>query len=182
MTENSIQWSDVATIVAFLALGLSIVNTYFSWRRGRLDASLEKRRLRRLEATLIHSYYKIHQDTGDRNYVFQLTVRNPSDSDNAVSEADLAITYITEDGIEMTSRVRSIELNTKNNYHGDLNFLPIPVSVSAHDTISGWFQFTVPVEMIKKVRIECYEIILRDTHHDTLTLSPILVQEYRDET
>ena len=175
-------WLDLTMTVAVAGLSLSLVNSYFAWRRGRLAAEQEKRRILRLDTSLIHSFYQNDEKTGDRSYAFQLTVRNPSDSNNAISEVDLAITYLTTERIQMTVKIRANEPNSSSFVHGQQNLLEIPNPVTAHNTISGWLRFRIPAAVISGNEIESYKLILRDTHGDTTGVVPILVQEYRDET
>ena len=104
MIESIISWIDLTRAVAFSALILSIVNTCFSWKRGRLLHEQEKRKTLQLDATLMHCFYNSDEATGDRFYEFQLMVRNPSDGNNAISEADLKISYITKERIAMTAK------------------------------------------------------------------------------
>ena len=141
----------------------------------------EKRRNLRLDTTLIHCFYKTDDETAERLYAFQLTVRNPSDSNNAISEADLVITYLTEDRIQMTTKVRADVANSSSFVHGENNLLNVPKFISAHDTISGWLHFFVSEVIILGNEITSHEIILCDTHGDTTSVEPIMVQEYFDE-
>ena len=134
-----------------------------------------------LGITLIHCFYKSDKMTGDQFYAFQLTVRNPSDSNNAISEADLAITYLTKDRIQMVAKIRANELNSSSFVHGDYNLINVPISISANDTVSGWLQFHIPEVMLSGNEIESLQIILRDTHGDTTSVEPIVVPEYCDE-
>ena len=50
----------------------------------------------------MHCFYNSDENSGDRFYEFQLMVRNPSDSNNAISQADLKITYITNERMTLT--------------------------------------------------------------------------------
>ena len=181
MIEAIISWLDLTKAIAITALMLSIVNTYLAWRRGRLADEQEKRKTLGLNITLIHSFYKNDEMTGDQFYAFQLTVRNPSDSSNAISEADLAITYLTKDRIQMIAKIRANENNSYSFVHGNYNLLNIPKSISAHDTISGWIQFHIPEVMLSGNEIESLQVTLRDTHGDTTSIEPIVVPEYCDE-
>ena len=178
-TIGSIDW---AMIIASVALTLSVINTYFSWRRRLLETDQERRRKLRLEVSLVHCFYKVDPDSDGRLYAFQLTVRNPSDTSNAISEADLAITYITKECNQMTARIRVNEPNTSCFVHGDIKIILIPTPILAHDTISGWLQFRVPVTILKETKIDSYRIMLRDTAGNLTHVDPILIQEYRDET
>ena len=176
---SSIAW---ATIIASMALILSLVNTYFAWRRRIFEADQEKRRKLNLEASLVHCFYQFDQASGDRLYAFQLTVRNPSDSRNAISEADLSITYITKDRTQMTVRIGTNGQNIMSFVQGEVRILPIPTQILAHDTISGWLQFKVPRTIHDETKIDSYQIILRDTAGHKTQITPILIREYYDET
>ena len=176
---SSIDWT---LLIASVALVLSVINTYFSWRRRLLETDQEKRRKLQLEVSLVHCFYKTDPDSGGRLYAFQLILRNPSDARNAISEADLAITYITKARNQMTTRIRTNGPDISCFVNGDINIIPIPTPMSAHDTISGWLQFQVPVTIIEETEIDSYRIMLRDTAGNVTHVDPILIQEYRDET
>ena len=181
MIESIISWIDLTRAVAFSALILSIVNTCFSWRRGRLLHEQEKRKTLRLDATLMHCFYNSDENTGDRFYEFQLMVRNPSDSNNAISQADLKITYITNERMTLTAIIRTNEFKSPSFVYGETSFLEVPKSISARDTIAGWLRFHIPKLIFLDNEIESHEILIRDTNGYTTSLVPILVQEYRDE-
>ena len=129
----------------------------------------------------MHCFYNSDETTGDRFYEFQLMVRNPSDGNNAISEADLKITYITKERIAMTAKIRANETNSPSFVYGETNFLEVPKSISARDTIAGWLRFHIPKLIFSENEIESHEILIRDTNGHTTSIVPVLVQEYRDE-
>ena len=114
-------------------------------------------------------------------YAFLVTVRNPSDSNNAISEADLAVTYLTKERVQLTVKLRADETAQFDPVQGKASELRIPVSIPAHDTVSGWLYFRMPPAMAADITIESYSLILTDTHGKASEVVPILIQEYRDE-
>ena len=172
---------DWALGIALIALALSVANTYFSWRHHRLEINRASLSRQLLKPSLIHSQYRVDRETGDRLYAFRLIIRNPSDSRNAVSEADLAITYVTNSQQEVTTTVGASAGESLSPFHCEVPILAVPKSIPAHDTISGWLQFRVRALVLQNAQVESYRLQLCDTSGKTVNLEPILVQEFRDE-
>ena len=182
MSEGYFGSIELATIIASLALIISLANTYFAWQRRLLESDQEKRRRLELDASLVHCFYKKDKKSGDRIYAFQLIVRNPSDANNAISEADLSITYVTKDRIQMTVRISANKKITSSFVQGNVHLISIPTQISARDTISGWLQFKVSNIILEETKIDSYRIKLRDTANRTTEVVPILIREYHNET
>ena len=173
---------DLTTIIAVAGFCISIANSYWNWEGRRLAREQEKRRLPQLVPFLINGYFQNKTNDGGRDYAFLVTIRNPTDSNNAIAEVDLSITYLTTDRIQMTMKIKANEPLVTNFVKGQDERLPVPSSVSAHNTISGWILFHLPAPMLGGMDIESYRLIFTDTHREAASVVPILVQEYRDET
>lgn len=182
MLQLLIGWIDFTKTLAVAGICISLVSLYFTWQNRRLVLAQEKRRLPRLIPTLVHGYYQDGKDGLGRVYAFHLTVANPTDSNNAIATAELLITYLTADRVQMTMRLRANEPAAKYFMKSQVETLAIPTAISAHNAVSGWLRFHVPAAMLANRDIEAYRLTLTDPHGETADVVPILVQEYRDET
>lgn len=175
------EWSDLTALVATAGFGLSVMNAYFNWQNRRLAIEQDRRRRPKLVPSLVNGYFQNDKAGNRRNYAFLVTVTNPSDSGNAIAAADLAITYLTREDLQMTMKIRSAANSDLNFIVGNGSSLPIPSPVSAHNAVSGWILFHVPTPMLANVRIEGYRLMFLDAQEGVADIRPILVQEYRDE-
>jgi hypothetical protein len=180
MLQSIIAWFDLTKTLSVAGFCVAVVSPDFTWQNRRLVLAQEKRRLPCLLPTLVHGYYR---DAGHgRIYAFRLTVANPTDSNNAIATAELSITYLTLDQLQMTMKLQANEPGAKSFMRDQDEVLAIPAAVSAHNAVSGWLRFHVPTAMLTNRDIEGYRLVLTDPHGETASVVPILVQEYRDET
>lgn len=179
---SPLEWFDFTRTVAVAGFCISIFNLYFAWQSRRLAREQERRKLPRLVPSLINGYFQDNKDVGGRAYAFHVNVTNPTDSNNAIAEADLAITYLTPERTQMTVKLRANELPAMNFVKGQDATLAVPVSISAHSAVAGWLQFQVPASLLAGVTIESYRLIIIDPHRKEASIAPILIREYRDET
>jgi hypothetical protein len=182
MLQSIIRWFDLTKMLAVAAFCVSLASLYFTWQNRRLVLAQERRRLPRLIPTLVHGYYQDGEGDRGRVYAFHLTVTNPTDSNNAVATAELSITYLTADRVQMTMKLRANEPTAKSFVRDQEEALAIPTAISAHNAASGWLRFHVPAAMLANRDIEAYRLTLTDPHGETANVVPILVREYRDET
>jgi hypothetical protein len=176
-------WFDFTRTVALAGFCISVFNLCFAWQSRRLAREQERRRLPRLVPSLINGYFQDNKNVGGRAYAFHVTVTNPTDSNNAIAEADLAITYLTPERTQMTVKLRANGGLPALNFVKDQDTtLAVPVSISAHSAVSGWLRFQVPASLLADVTIESYKLIFTDPHREEASVAPILIQEYRDET
>src|ERR1700761_2773400 len=108
MFQSVIGWFDLTKSLAIAGFCVSLVSLYLTWQNRRLVLAQEMRRLPRLIPTLVHGYYH-NEDNLGRIYAFHLTVANPTDSNNAVATAELSITYLTADRVQMTMKLKANE-------------------------------------------------------------------------
>jgi hypothetical protein len=179
---NSISdWLDVTKTLAAASLLISLINAYFTWQNRRLAMTQEQRRLPRLALEMISCHFEERKDKGGRVYAFYVTITNPTDSNNAIAEADLWITYLRGDRVQMTMNVRANEPEAKSLFTAQDQALQIPGPVLAHNVISGWLRFFVPAAMLINRDIEGYRLTLTDPHGESVSVVPILVHEKRDD-
>lgn len=144
MLHSIIVWVDLTKMLAVAGFCISLVSLYFTWQTRRLALAQETRRLPRLNPTLVHGYYQNGQNDRGRVYAFHVTVSNPTDSNNAIERAELSITYLTADRVQMTMKLRANEPAAKSFLRDQQEALAIPIAISAHSAISGWLTFHVP--------------------------------------
>jgi hypothetical protein len=182
MLQSVIGWFDLTKSLAVAGICISLASLYFTWQNRRLALAQESRRLPRLIPTLVHRYYQDGKDDRGRVYAFHVTVANPTDSNNAIATAELSITYLTADRVQLTMKLRANEPAAKSFVKDQEEALVVPTAVTAHNAVSGWLRFHVPAAMLANRDIEGYRLTLTDTHGEAANVVPILVQEYRDET
>lgn len=181
MIDSFINWLDFTKSIALAGLLIALVNSYFTWQNRRLVLRQELRRVPRLLPSLVHGFYQLDK-VGGKIYAFHVTVRNQSDNSNAISEVDLAISYLTKHRVQMIVRFRANDPRAVNFVKGQGETLSIPASISAHHTVSGWLRFYMPASMLDEIEIETHRLIFTDTHLETASITPNLLREYRDET
>jgi len=181
MVPDTFSGSDIATaIAAWLALILSIFSIVISWKTQRLAQRQEERRKPILVPYFFDGYVRFNTDPFSRIYAFLVSVSNPSDSDNAVAEVDLQLTYTTQTGIQMKVKMRA-DPALESSFGDGSRSLQIPARVDAHQTVSGWTYFRVEEALLKGAVIDGYSVVLNDSHGNLVALEPIMVREYGDD-
>jgi hypothetical protein len=173
------EWFDLTRALAVAGTCISLVSLYFTWQNRKLALAQEKRRLPRLAPTLVNGYFQDGTDAG-RVYAFLVTIVNPTDTNNAVAEAELSITYLTTDRVQMTMKLLPTK-PAKTFVKGYNDTLVVPLAVPAHNAVSGILHFQLPKEMLVGRTIDSYQLALTDAQGEVESVVPILVQEYRDE-
>ena len=181
MFQSVIDWFDLTKTLAVMSACISLVIFSCMAKRSDLTLAQEKRRLPHLAPTLVNGYFQDVSEAG-RVYAFLITIVNPTDSNNAVAEAELSITYLTADRVQMTMKLLRSSKPAKTFVKGHSDPLAIPAAVAAHNAISGLLHFQLPKGMLVNRTIEGYQLTLTDAQGDAASVIPILVQEYRDET
>lgn len=167
-------WTDCAVAVtAIIAILLSAFSLYYARASLALAQEQDRRREPKLVPELLRGDYTTDPGTGSRTYHIQLSVRNPSDSDNALARVEFRLTYLVNSDAEMTVRFQPSE--------GDSGeHLAIPLRIAAHETVAGWCHFHVAAKTISGNTIEKYEVELSDTHGQMISVALFLLSERRD--
>lgn len=154
MQYDSSTWANIATAVAaWFALAPSLLSLVVSWRALRLTEHQERRRRPLLVPYLSDGYVRFISDTGARIYGFLLSVSNPADSDNAVAEADLRLTYRRADE-PTTVKVRSDAALGAAFGNRSGQTLSTPARIDAHQTVLGWVFFRLDKAVVKDGTVE----------------------------
>ena len=164
----------VVAACAVVAIVVSIVSLRYSKKSLRISEAQELRRIPQLAADLVQSYSEVAK--GVRTYSFLLTVRNPTDTDNAISALELRLSYSLPSGVEAVIKLPPSPLCAP-----EKDGLSVPCKVVAHDAVSGWCRFLIEPDLLKDGVINGYEVVLTDTHKSVTVVSPIVVVGKRHE-
>jgi hypothetical protein len=171
--------TDILAVgVPIVALVISLASLSFSRRAIQLSERQEKRKQPLLVLELDDSYFEVLQG-GRRIYSFHLSVKNPSDSDNAIARVDMHLRYVLDSGISITAKLPAVELGDKADTR---KCLVAPLRVSAHDTVLGWCDFIVEPGVLNGHQIEAYQIVVSDSQDAAATIEPLVVQMKQNET
>ncbi|WP_157019466.1 hypothetical protein [Mesorhizobium xinjiangense] len=171
-----VDWFDLTRGIAVAGLLLAVFNTLHNYRRDRRQ---ELRRHPRLLPSLVNGFYRSDEASQGRIYALHVTVRNPSDTNNSISEAELTIRYKNAEHADITVRIPANSQKVEQLVATKDDILRIPIQIQAHNTVSGWLYFFVSFALIEGVLIEGYDLILVDTHGDVSRVAPNVMQEFR---
>jgi hypothetical protein len=167
-------WTDkIAAAAAILAIIISIFSLKYSRESLTLAKNQDRRKHPKLSAKFIGGNYCLDTSTGIRSYNIQISISNQSDSDNAVTRAELYVKYRLHGDTEMTVRLPQSDGTGQ---------LELPMRISAHDTASGWCRFSMAPEIFSRNRIERYMVELTDTHNGLVSVEPLLLSRQHDDT
>src|SRR5690349_14196824 len=93
--------------ISLVALSASLVSLWFGWRNHLRAEEHDRRRKPKLEIDLRHS--RILKSPAGRLYCFQVQVRNPTDTDNAISLIELRTVFNMANGTELIAKVSQVE-------------------------------------------------------------------------
>lgn len=168
-------WTDiVVALTAVAALVVSAMSLRVSLRALRISEQQERRKEPRLAPKLLDSYFN-KSNRVDRVYSFWLSVGNPTDSDNAIAQIDMHLSYHVDDATLVT--VKLPPLNVRDSEHDSRPRLLTPCRIEAHDTVSGWCDFIVKSDLLNGRAIDAYRIVLTDSHHNETAVDPLVVGE-----
>jgi hypothetical protein len=170
------EWTDIVVAAAAVAaLIISFVSLRVSSRALQLSEKQERRKEPQLVPHLLDSDFE-DLSGGDRVYSFWLSVRNPTDSDNAVAQIEMHLRYLVDGVTSVTVKLPSSNSGDPAN---DRPRLATPSRVAAHDTVSGWCNFVVKPGLLNGRPIEGYQIVLTDSHQAEATIDALVVREKR---
>ena len=173
----SIAGKDIVHVVMaalpVLAIVISLVSLIYSRQSLKIAEAQEKRRRPVLTTGLVESFLTPAAKLG-RIYSFHISVRNPSDADNAIASVEFAIRYSAGDASFNVKLPPSAFLMLGEDGRRPLE---VPTRLAAHDTVAGWCDFVVGPQLLDKGRIDSYDIIITDTHQAETRLEVSVVRE-----
>jgi hypothetical protein len=110
-------------------------------------------------------------------YSFLLSVRNPSDSDNAIAQIEMRLRYLIDGATSITVKLPSVRMSDPPN--SERARFATPSRVAAHDTVSGWCDFIVKADILSGRVIDGYQVVLTDSHQAEATVDALVVSEKR---
>jgi hypothetical protein len=166
-------WTDsAAAITAIIAIVISIKSLVYARESLTLAKMQDERKAPKLQVAFVGGDYTVDEKTGARTYHVQLSICNLSDSDNAVTRAELRLKYRLHEGADMIVRLQQLNCGDE---------LQLPIRISAHDAVVGWCRFLVAPEIVRETTVESYTVELTDTHNDEVSLALILMSERRGD-
>jgi hypothetical protein len=181
---------DPKTIIAALALIVSLCSLAVSWRSGgrasralKISESQEKRRQPSLGVYLAKAYRQLIP--GKQLFGFLVSVTNPSDINNSIARAELQITYLLNNDVKAICRIsHNHELAEKDRIGEpqEASVFAVPARIDAHQTLFGWFLFALDNNVIGEGTVDSHSLLLEDTHDITTDSGPIMVREWTSET
>lgn len=165
--EAAVQISSIALCLSLVTTGLAIGGFITSVRSLNATRRQEKRRRPQIILTYLSSS---RRDTGPiTEYLFRIRAQNPTDSNNAITAAELEIHYLL--GRELVSlRIGSSSIE---------NSLAIPVSLTAGSSIEGVVSFPIAKELLDGRRPREYVLHLTDTFENSTAIPVEIVYELR---
>lgn len=79
------EWLDLKGILALAGFLIPLISLYFTWQNRKLAVTQEKRRAPLLVPALINGFFRQPDADGGRLYALHVTVSNPIDTTNAIS-------------------------------------------------------------------------------------------------
>jgi hypothetical protein len=189
MAQFSTRLADPALWISALALLASGCSAYNSWRSRRLAAralfiseSQEQRRKPQLGIYMADGYRRYLPDK--QLFGFLVSVTNPTDINNSIAQAELQLTYVLDKDIKAVCRIShnpALAEITDNANGRPANVFSMPARIDAHQTVAGWFVFSLGNEVIAGRTIDAHRIILEDSHGASTETEPVLVRDWTDE-
>lgn len=177
-------------LVSCLALIVAGWSAFNSWRSRRIatralaiSESQEQRRRPQFVTYLANGY---RRSVSKRQlFGFLVSVSNPTDINNSIAQVELQITYLLESGITATCRIPhnpSLGETIEAPDAGGANVFSLPARVDAHQTVAGWFMFSIDHTLLAGKTIDCHKIILEDSHRICTETEPLVVRDWSNET
>ena len=189
MTSPANDLGDPKVWIPTLALLVSLISVFLSWRSGRIarralaiSENQEKRRQPQLGIYLANGYRQ--RTANGQLFGFLVSVTNPTDINNSVARAELQITYLLEKDVKTTCRLQhnpAVGESATRNAVQAATIFSLPMRIDAHQTVSGWFLFALDNQVIGKGSVDSHRLILEDTHGVSTSSDPITVREWMNE-
>ncbi len=178
MSDIQVFAAVASAIAAWLALSLSVLNIFTSRRALRISEQQEARRNPSLVAYLQDGYVAVGVKSSSRVYAILISLSNRSDSDNAIAQAMLLLTYIKSGDTQLTLKV-GVEGEAPSIFTDkSANHLRVPIRIDAHQTVSGWCFFAVDDAILEDSHIERTQVAFVDTYGNQTTVEPLIIREY----
>ncbi|MDU0313182.1 hypothetical protein RKE38_05740 [Phycicoccus sp. M110.8] len=169
----------ISAIGLFVAITAGLVG-WRSLRTSRSSLNLSKAQDLRKQPGLKIEYLKGICLIGPvyRDYLFELIIRNPADTANSISDAELLLDYEVE-GKGLILKVRAARDGLPED--SEAAVMKLPVAIAANQSSVGAVKFRIANEVLAARSVERLRVELTDTFLNKLTVSTEMVQERIDE-
>jgi hypothetical protein len=160
-----------------------------SWRSRRI--ATRALAISEIQEQRRHPHLSIYLSTGYRRYLpkrqlfsFFVSVSNPTDINNSISQAELQVTYVLDGDITAVCRIPhkpEIAERVNTTEASGAAVFSLPARIDAHQTVAGWLLFAVDNELISGRTIDSHKIILEDSHGVSAQTEPIVVRDWTNE-
>ncbi|MGE5113052.1 MAG: hypothetical protein ACM3JB_19485 [Acidobacteriaceae bacterium] len=162
----------------------SVVVSFFSFRNASralaISQQQEMRRAPHLRVYFANAYRRLTR-TNRQLFGFLVSVSNPTDIDNSIARAELRIACGLEGGVESVIKIQhNPAVATNAPQEQGPHVFVLPARIGAHETISGWFVFSLDDEVIGDGNVDSHKLCLEDTH-GLVTITECMVRAWTDE-
>lgn len=158
--------------ISLVALTASLTSLWFGWRNHLRAEAQDRRRKPALSLDLRDA--RILPSPSGRFYCFHIQVKNPSDTDNAISLIELRVIFTMPSGAALIAKIAQVDPALFPVTLGEA--LSPPVKVGAHNIVTGWCVFELQTALVGDKAVESYEVHFHDTHALSSTIAPRVIQ------
>jgi hypothetical protein len=178
MSNIQIFATVASATAAWMALLLSVLNFFASRKALRISEQQEARRKPSVVAYLQEGYIAVGVKPGSRVYAILTSLSNRSDSNNAIAQATLLLTYVKYSGTRLTLKVSAEGELPSAFADKSANHIRVPIRIDAHQTVSGWCFFAVDDAILEDSHIDRTQVAFVDSHGNESTVEPLIIREY----
>jgi hypothetical protein len=178
MSNIQIFAAVASAMAAWMALLLSVLNFFTSRKALRISEQQEARRKPSVVVYLGDAYIAVGAKAGSRIYAILISLSNRSDSNNAIAQAVLHLTYVKSNRTQLTLKVGAEGEPPSAFRDKSANHLRVPIRIDAHQTVSGWCFFSVDDAIVEGSRIDRTRVAFVDTYGNESTVESLIIREY----
>jgi hypothetical protein len=165
-------WGAFASfVVAGVAFFVSVSQARTAKKALRLSLLQDERSNARLQVSLKDAIDWI-PDATCRWIAVRLLVLNPSDSQGALTEADLSISYRSLNGKLLVLKIGSDSVGVY--LPKGVTGLMLPTSLASNGAVEGWFIFQIHNSLLREASVESYTVTLYDSRGVSASVQPII--------
>ena len=182
IVHHVVKWlSDSANLIALASIVVACAAAVYARSSAQsakraYNLALEQNARRDPRLTLYQSDALSLNSLGSVKVAISVTIANPTDIDNSVARAELAVSYHRSDGrttvINIPAATDSAEL-----LPGVSDIFCHTINVPSHQVVAGWFVFELPKMILHDCTIDSYSLSVEDSHQRSTALPNLLVRE-----
>ena len=117
-----------------------------------------------------------------QEYMYLVTISNPTDIDNSIARCELRFNYHRKGGLTTNFKVTSIARAPKLTVFGKTTLLDVPQHIPARGSTSGLVLFNVPAALVDGVSLESTSLVFTDANGLVFDLQSPPLKEVVDES